>query len=233
MTLFSSDINLNLPQTPRELNPEINVALIPVYNAIRLIQQYLQGTTASVTTSGINVASLEALINAHINNPDIHPDISTLDFTKIIYTSQVLLGPFAASIGNIGDFSINKTTRDVYYKDQIEGWIKVGSLAAPTTSPTSSSTYLSWKGTWTSGTTYLKNSVVTVNDGSVYVALLDRPSGSSTPPSTGWKLLQEGTVSTGSGIGEAVLSSRAPATDPTPPNFVRTAAGDLVYARVA
>ena len=66
MTLFSSDINLNLPQTPRELNPEINVALIPVYNAIRLIQQYLQGTTASVTTSGINVASLEEIGRAHV-----------------------------------------------------------------------------------------------------------------------------------------------------------------------
>lgn len=234
MTTISSKINLNLPQTPREINPEINLALIPVYNAIRLLQQYLQEGDNTSVANTTNLTQLQALLSAHIGDTSIHPDIANLNYTKIYYTDQVFSGPLAGSIGEIGDFGVNKTTRDVYYKDQIEGWIKVGSLAAPTTSPTSSpDAYLAWRGTWLSNATYLKNSVVTVSDGSVYVALSNRPAGSPVPPSPDWKLLQEGTVSSSNQVGEAVLSSRAPAVDPAPPNFVISRLGDLVYARLA
>lgn len=218
-------INLNLAQAPREINPELNRALTPIYNALRLIQEGFQLTETAFTDNESTVQQLAALIS----------DIDSLGYitlADIPETQQIFLSTLAPSTGDGKDKDLWLATSGVggtkVYANYLGNWLLLGSLS-PQSIDTSD--YLAWRGAWALGVKYLKNAVVLASDGSVYLALSSHIASSvNAPPNTGfWKLLQESTVSTGAT--EAVLSSRAPALPGATPNFVTTSASDLVYAR--
>lgn len=222
-------LNLNLPQAPREPNPELNRALMPVYNALRLVQEGFQLTESGVTSNEDLLQQLTDSVSGILAADYVTPE-------DLLALQQIHFSFFAPS-------SVDGKDNDMWLHTSVTGltklyaklsgiWVLLGVLTSNTVDTTA---YLAWKGSWVTTTNYLKNSVVTTSEGAVYVALVTHiASALNAPPNVSvWKLLQEAVVSSGSGIGEAVLSSRAPAVDPAPPNFIISRLNDLVYARVA
>lgn len=219
MATIRSNINLNLPQNPNESSYELNRALDPVYNALRLLQRELQGTsdTASSASSNLtkinaSILSLESAVNNLIN------DFNSLASTKITLSGNTP----ADSQGNAGDLWIHSTVanKTFYYKFDSK-WVRVLTSA-------DSNTAVTFSGTYDPTRTYPINTLVKATDGSVWLTLALIPIGSSPSDSNSSYLLIQEAVR---GVGEAVLSSRAPAPPGSPPNFVISRLGDLVYAR--
>jgi hypothetical protein len=221
MATINSRINLNLSQNPNETSQELNKALDPVYNALRLLQREIEGNSNSVEITGTNLeevkaslASLDSAVN------DLSLTVNSLSFPTI-----TLSGNTPSNLqGNSGDLWIQSTvnSKTFYYKFG-DRWIRV-LTAADTNSA------VTFAGTYSPLLAYNLNTIVKLTDGSVWLSLTSIPLG-STPSvaNSSWLMIQE---SLSAGIGEAVLSSRAPALPGDPPNFVISRLGDLVYARI-
>lgn len=221
-------LNLNLTQAPRELNPELNRALLPIYNALKLIQEGFQLTETAVSGSENLVQELSSLLQ----------DVASRDYATLAdipEVQQIFFSNLAPNSGEGKDkdlwFATSATGLTKIYAKFSASWALLGSLSPQAVD---TSQYLSWKGTWALSGRYVANSVVMAADGAVYLALTTHVATAlNAPPNpVTWKLLQEAVVAGGGGLGEAVLSSRAPSVDPAPPNFVISRLGDLVYARL-
>lgn len=58
----SSTLDLRLPQYPRTGNPALDLALVPVFNAIRLLQQSGQGTADATSVILAEFATLQSVV---------------------------------------------------------------------------------------------------------------------------------------------------------------------------
>ena len=88
----SSPIDLGLPAAPLEDNPLINAALVPVYNAIRILQQVLDD--AGILGGSGSTISVLAVANGGTGRSD-----NTIIFSTIKVTSA---GGFISSDGSTG-----------------------------------------------------------------------------------------------------------------------------------
>lgn len=227
---FTSSINLKLPQYPIGYSKEITDALIPVYNALRIIQEAL---SPSIGNSASIVSLQEAIIALETAG-----FITLTDIPKSFYFT-IGSGIPDSSIGNTGDLylDIDGTSRNLYIKDnESTEWKFVTVIGDMLWENFYSKGGMIYAGVYQPDISYRKGSVVVDSiTGFSYVALVDNIINISPTDTTKWQRIGD----TGGVIsvvpGEAVISSRNPNAldDPDNIDYVVTGTGQLVYARAA